>query len=163
MYAMFLLLAAVPIPQFADRVPTPRFAEVPVIAEVRELTDAEKDAKYLRENHWRLSAGSCGMLGCRVHGGGWLWEKVKQVDETLPFQAPSGPKLQDRNGLSASTTGHWEYQQVGLFGLRTRLVWVADTEPSPAPAGPERREPPAPPVTTDASDGPGAGCKTGGG
>ena len=45
--------------------------EVPVTAEVREPTDAEKDAAYLKEHHWRLGPSSCGMLGCKSHPGTW--------------------------------------------------------------------------------------------
>ena len=33
------------------------------------------DRDFLQKNHWRLSPGTCGMLGCAAHGGGWILEK----------------------------------------------------------------------------------------
>jgi thiol:disulfide interchange protein len=35
------------------------------------LTNPE-DARFFREKHWVLSRGTCGMLGCSIHGGGWV-------------------------------------------------------------------------------------------
>lgn len=32
---------------------------------------APADRRAVERYHWRLTPGSCGMLGCPVHGGGW--------------------------------------------------------------------------------------------
>lgn len=39
------------------------------------VVPTEEDQEYLEENHWRLTPGTCGMLGCVAHGGGWMLEK----------------------------------------------------------------------------------------
>lgn len=33
------------------------------------------DRDFLEENHWRLTPGTCGMLGCFKHGSQWILEK----------------------------------------------------------------------------------------
>lgn len=52
----------------------------PAVTPPEKLT--ELDRQFLRRNHWRLSPGTCGMLGCEVHGGGWV-----EVEEAETEQA----------------------------------------------------------------------------
>lgn len=35
------------------------------------------DREYFYREHWRMTPGTCGMLGCTVHGGGWVKERTK--------------------------------------------------------------------------------------
>lgn len=35
------------------------------------------DEKFMLKYHWRLSPGTCRMLGCAIHGGGWKLEEDK--------------------------------------------------------------------------------------
>jgi len=52
----------------------------PAVTPPEKLT--ELDRQFLKRNHWRLSPGTCGMLGCEVHGGGWV-----EVEEAETEQA----------------------------------------------------------------------------
>ena len=94
----------------------------------RGLTDAEKDAAYLKENHWRLGPSSCQMLNCPVHRQ-WVWEprpatwepgravgdggQATKVESRPPVGGPgSRPKdaadtasTSAQNATSANTTG----------------------------------------------------------
>ncbi len=65
------------------------------------------DQRFLEKWHWKLSPGTCGMLGCAVHGGGWIkaaGEKPKEVQRRT----------------------HTEYRRAGLFRRRTIAVEVDD-------------------------------------
>lgn len=65
------------------------------------------DREYLQ---MRLTPGSCGMLGCMAHGGGWVTEKVKDVpDEKKP-------------------KGHWETRPGACPTCPPQKVWVADPD-----------------------------------
>ena len=71
-----------------------------------EATTAEKaiDQRFLEKFHWRLSPGSCGMMGCAVHGGVWIKERqVVEVSVTgevvKPPPAPQTTTRWERRGL----------------------------------------------------------------
>ncbi len=157
---ILLLAAAVPFPQFAERIPTPRFAEPSVVevqveAIVRTPAEKAQDETYLAAHHWRLSAGSCGMLGCTVHGGKWVLEKGPTGGD--------GQALADANRQEtvAPAVGRWVTVRRGLF--RTQTVWQPASDvpekpnSTPAPAGTGRTEGDRP-APRDGSGGPGAGC-----
>jgi len=75
------------------------------------------DREYLQ---LRLAPGSCGMLGCMAHGGGWVTETVK--------------------GPTPKAAGHWEDRVVAgcpsgncpsggcPSSSTTQKVWVADPD-----------------------------------
>ncbi len=65
------------------------------------------DREYLQQ---RLTPGSCGMLGCMAHGGGW-------ITETLPAK-PDAEKPK----------GHWETRPGACPTCPSTRVWVADPD-----------------------------------
>jgi len=67
------------------------------------------DREYLQ---MRLTPGSCGMLGCMAHGGGWITELANETPETKK------PK------------GHWEMQPGLCPTCPSTRVWVADPDPT---------------------------------
>ena len=52
----------------------------------RTTDEKAQDQGYLAEHHWRLSPGSCGMLGCSLHGGGWIEEPGAALAEPTGCQ-----------------------------------------------------------------------------
>ena len=88
-----------------DCLPPPRaVATVTVTAEVAQAIDQ----RFLERWHWKLSPGTCGMLGCVQHGGGW----IKAAGEA-PKESEAQPT-------------RIEYRRAGLFGRRRVAVEVED-------------------------------------
>ena len=78
------------------------------------------DRRFMEKFHWRLSAGSCGMMGCAVHGGGWVKERqVVEVSVTGEVVKPAPPP---------QTTTQWERR--GLFRW-VQVTVPVDTTPRP--------------------------------
>jgi thiol-disulfide isomerase/thioredoxin len=80
------------------------------------------DREYLQ---MRLTPGSCGMLGCMAHGGGWVTETVAGAPDV------------------AKPKGHWEVRAVQQSGCpggscptggcptgATQRIWIADPDPT---------------------------------
>ena len=67
------------------------------------------DREYLQQ---RLTPGSCGMLGCMAHGGGWITETV-----------PAKPDAE-------KPKGHWETRPGPCPTCPATRVWVADPDPT---------------------------------
>jgi thiol-disulfide isomerase/thioredoxin len=65
------------------------------------------DREYLQQ---RLTPGSCGMLGCMAHGGGWITETV-----------PAKPDAE-------KPKGHWETRPGPCPTCPSTRVWVADPD-----------------------------------
>ena len=76
------------------------------------------DARFLEKWHWKLSPGTCEMLGCTVHGGGWI---------RVAGPTPSKP------------TTHIEYRRAGLFG-RQRVAVEVENAPADAKQQPTSDE-----------------------
>jgi thiol-disulfide isomerase/thioredoxin len=82
----------------------------PAVGRFRKSTAQDSlelvDREYLQ---MRMAPGSCGMLGCMAHGGGWITETVK--------------------GSTPKTAGHWEERRAcGPNGCEVKKVWVADPD-----------------------------------
>lgn len=79
------------------------------------------DREYLQ---MRMTPGSCGMLGCMAHGGGWVTETVPAVPD------------------AAKPKGHWEVRPSSSCpggscptggcptGGATQRIWIADPDPT---------------------------------
>ena len=83
------------------------------------------DRTYLQK---RMAPGSCGMLGCLAHGGGWIQELVTEVPdsqkpkghwETVPGPCPTCPSTRVWVAdPDATGTVPWPSQGNGVFGRR---------------------------------------------
>lgn len=85
LWPLLLLLAADPW-ACIQTAPDPWVVTVQAKAIVRTAEEKAQDNTYLQQHHWRLSAGSCGMLGCTIHGGG-----RELVPGPSPAATPSPP------------------------------------------------------------------------
>lgn len=67
----------------------------PVPFEAHGATNLESpvDREYFYREHWRLTPGTCGMMGCTAHGGG-----REKVVERVPIKRPTGTQNRVRSG-----------------------------------------------------------------
>lgn len=118
-----------------DAPPTLRGQPSPIAAHLEAvlptpMTPAEAkaiDKRFIARQHWQLCPGSCGMLWCAIHGGGWKLE-AGAADPADANQKPAP---------DAAPGGHWE-RRCGPGGCHQ--VWVVDPPSESAEAKPGAQE-----------------------
>jgi len=93
-----------------------------------KVTPANKiqslDREFLQKYHWKLSSGTCGMLGCTIHGGGWRQEPDPPPEYYDPVKAEPDP---DR-AIMAAAEAVLDTLPVRRARLRLIVVSPGDAE-----------------------------------